>query len=67
VKLSLRSETVDGNLSMRYFASIEDYGLSREVSGATCADAARRLISELRSTADQAERDFARIFKRNES
>ena len=65
MKLSLRSETIDGNLNMRYFASIEDYGLAREVSGDTCEDAARRLISELRSTAEQAERDFARILKRN--
>lgn len=65
MKLSVRSETVDGNLNMRYFALIEDFGIIREASGDSCEDAARRLVSDLRSTADTAERDFARIFKRN--
>lgn len=64
MKLAVRSETIDGNLNMRYLASIEDYGLTREVSGDSCEDAARRLVSELRATADIAERDFAKIFKR---
>ena len=63
MKLALRSETADG-INMRYFASIEDcYGLT-QVSGDSCEDAARKLVAELRSTADMAERDFARIFRR---